>query len=101
MSKLTACAAVMKIIRQSIRWILGWLFYVCIICAVGAGLGVLSHVLFGLLFEASPDYGFLAAFGFLNGFKYGSVWAGGAAIVLCVIRARKEFELRKSEVGGE
>jgi signal peptidase II len=52
-------------------------------------------------FDLSLVHNTGAAFGFLNGFKYGSVWAGGAAIVLCVIRARKEFELRKSEVGGE
>jgi hypothetical protein len=52
------------------------------------------------LFVDQPDYGFLAAFGFMNGLKYGSVWAGGLAIVLCVMRARKEY-LAKHSQGGE
>jgi hypothetical protein len=39
----------------------------------------------------APDYGDQAAFGFSNGLRYGGVWAGGFAIVLCVMRARKEY----------
>lgn len=54
-------------------------------------LGLLTHMVFAILFVDNPDYGFYAAFGFTNGFRYGGVWAGGLAIVLCVMRARKEY----------
>ena len=37
------------------------------------------------------DYKRQAALGFSNGLRYGGVWAGGLSIVLCVIRARKEY----------
>lgn len=40
----------------------------------------------------APDYTYLAALGFLHGLKYGSVWAGGLAIVLCAMRAHREFQ---------
>jgi hypothetical protein len=81
----------LRILGQTVRWLLTWLYYVLIICFIGAMLGVVTHVLFGLCFMDTPDYGFLAAFGFTNGLRYGGVWAGGFAIVLCVMRARKEF----------
>lgn len=77
--------------KQSLRWLLTWVYFVLVICFVGAILGVFFHVLLGPLFVEQPDFGFLAAFGFMNGLKYGSVWAGGLGIVLCVIRARKEY----------
>ena len=80
-----------RIFGQIIRWLLTWLYFVLVICFCGALLGVLSHLVFGLFFLDAPDYGYLAAFGFTNGLRYGSVWAGGAAIVLCVLRARKEY----------
>ncbi|WP_269522462.1 hypothetical protein [Coraliomargarita parva] len=81
---------------SSLRWLFGWLYYVCLICFGGALLGVVTHLAFALLFQDSPDRGFYAAFGFMNGLKYGSVWAGGAAIVCCVIRARHEFLAREA-----
>ena len=81
-----------------LRWLLTWLFFVAIICFVGAMLGVLTHILLGPLF-VDKSFGFLAAFGFMNGLKYGSVWAGGLAIVLCVMRARKEFLAKQAEGG--
>ena len=62
-----------------------------IICLAGAFVGVVTHLLFGLIFIDTPDYGHLAAFGFSNGLRYGGVWAGGLAIVICVIRARKGY----------
>lgn len=54
-------------------------------------LGVVTHVLFALLFRDQPDLAYFASFGFMNGLNYGGVWAGGAAIVLCVLRARREY----------
>lgn len=87
------------IFAQTIRWLLTWLYFVLVICFAGALFGVLTHLLFGFFFMDAPDYGFLAAFGFSNGLRYGGVWAGGAAIVLCVIRARREYLQRHAESG--
>ena len=81
----------LNIIRKIIRWFFTWLYFVLIICLAGAVIGVVSHLLFALIFMDSPDYGYQAAFGFSNGLRYGGVWAGGFAIVLCVMRARKEY----------
>lgn len=85
---------------QIIRWLLTWLYFVLIICFTGALIGVVTHLLFGRLFMDAPDYGYQAAFGFSNGVRYGGVWAGGLAIVLCVMRARKEY-LQKQADSGE
>ena len=74
-----------------------WLYYVSIICCVGATLGVLSHLAYGVLFADNPDFGYLAAFGFSNGLQYGGVWAGGFAIVLCVMRAHKQHAVKQGE----
>jgi len=82
----------MRIFGQILHWLLTWVYFVAIICGVGALLGVLTHLGFGLFFAENPDYGFLAAFGFTNGLQYGGVWAGGFAIVLCVIRAHRQYE---------
>jgi hypothetical protein len=87
----------LPIIVQILHWLLTWLYYVLIICFIGAMLGVCSHLLFGLCFMDVPDYVFLAAFGFTNGLTYGGVWAGGFSIVLCVMRARREYLQRHGE----
>ncbi len=81
----------LNILGQIIRWLLTWVYFVLLVCFLGALFGVISHMLFGLFFLDAPDYGYLASFGFSNGLRYGGVWAGGMAIVLCVIRARKEY----------
>jgi hypothetical protein len=83
--------------KQIIRWFLTWLYYVLVICFLGAILGVITHLAFGLLFMEDPDFAFQATFGFSNGIRYGGVWAGGLAIVLCVMRARKEYLQRHGE----
>ena len=90
----------LKVLKEISMWIFIWLYYVLLTCLVGAMLGVLTHVLLGPLFVEDPDFGFLAAFGFMNGLKYGSVWAGGLAIVLCVMRARREYLARHPEAGA-
>lgn len=89
-----------RVVGQVFRWILVWVYYVLIVCFIGAMLGVGSHLLFGLFFMDDPDYAFQAAFGFSNGIRYGGVWAGGLAIVLCVMRARKEYLQRHGETEG-
>ena len=81
----------LKIVQAVIRWMVTWIYFVSVICLIAAMGGVLTHVLFALIFRDQPDLGYYAAFGFLNGLNYGGVWAGGAAIVLCVLRARKEY----------
>ncbi|MGJ8652339.1 MAG: hypothetical protein ACSHX8_03615 [Opitutaceae bacterium] len=90
----------LKIITGIGRWIFDWLYFVCLICFIGAMLGIFTHLAYALLFMDKPDWGYMASFGFMNGFKYGSVWAGGAAIVLCVIRARREFLAAQSQAEG-
>ena len=80
-----------NIVRQIIRWFFIWLYFVLIVCLAGAFIGVVTHLLFGLIFMDTPDYGYQVVLGFSNGLRYGGVWAGGLAVVLCVIRARKEY----------
>ena len=43
----------------------------------------------------------MAAWGYLHGLKYAGVWAGGTALVLCVMRARREHLQARSAGGGE
>ena len=81
----------LKIIRKIIWWFFTWLYFVLIICLAGAVIGVVSHLLFGLIFMDMPDYERQSALGFSNGLRYGGVWAGGFAIVLWVMRDRKEY----------
>ena len=80
-----------QIVFSVVRWLLTWVYYVCLICFIGAMFGVVTHVLFALIFRDNPDLFYFASFGFMNGLNYGGVWAGGAAIVLCVLRARKYY----------
>lgn len=89
-----------RLIGQVFHWGMTWVYFVLIICFIGALLGVVSHLLFGFFFMENPDYGFQAAFGFSNGIRYGGVWAGGFALVLTVMRARKEYLQSLSEMGG-
>lgn len=87
-----------RILKVILRWFMDWLYFVCLVCFSGATLGVLSHVLFGLFFVDSPDYAHLAALGFLHGLKYSSLWAGGLAIVLCAMRAHREFQAAQTQI---
>ena len=81
----------LQIVFSVVRWLLTWVYYVCLICFIGAMAGVVTHVLFALIFRDDADLFYFASFGFVNGLTYGRVWAGGAAIVLCVLRARKNY----------
>ena len=87
----------LRILSQIFRWLLTWLYYVSIICFTGALIGVVTHLLFGFFVMDAPDYGYQAAFGFSKGLRYGGVWAGGFAIVLCVMRARREYLQQQPE----
>jgi len=79
----------------------GWLYYVCLTCFAGAMLGVATHLLFAWLFVESPDQAWYAAFGFMNGLRYAGVWAGGLAIVLCVVKLRKVWLAEHAEAPSE
>lgn len=81
----------LHIIKCILRWLFDWLYFVSLVCMTGSLLGVSSHLAFALCFVETPDYSYYAALGFLHGLKYGSVWAGGVAVVLCVMRARNEY----------
>jgi len=88
-----------SVLGSVLRWLFTWIYFVLVICFIGAFLGVISHVAFGLFFMKGPDYAYLASFGLMNGLNYGGVWAGGLAIVLCVMRARKEYLAKHAEEG--
>lgn len=81
----------LKIALGIIQWFVLWIYYVAIICFMGAMAGVATHLLYALVFREHPDLGYFASFGFMNGLNYGGVWAGGAAIVICVVRARNDY----------
>ena len=83
------------ILSQSIRWLIIWIYFVFMICLLGALFGTLLHLFFGFCFIKEPDYWHLGRFGFFNGIRYGGVWSGGLSIVLCVILARKEYLQRQ------
>jgi hypothetical protein len=87
--------------RSALRWVFGWAYYVCLICLSGAALGVLSHLLWGWCFYDDFDPVYMTALGYLHGLKYAGVWAGGSALVLCVIRARREFLEKQSLIGKD
>ena len=65
--------------------------YVCLICFAGTLIGMLTHGLFACLYRDAVDWTYYVALGCLHGLKYSGLWAGGAAIVLCVMRAHKEW----------
>ena len=96
-SKRCSLPRMFSLAQNVLRWIFGWAYYVCLICFVGALLGVISHVLWGLCLYDDFDAGYMAALGYLHGLKYAGVWSGGTALVLCVIRARGEFLQNQSE----
>ena len=80
----------LRYFAKGLGWLGHWAYWVALICFFGAVAGVATHTLYGLFFGAGWGLGYYAAFGFLNGLKYSSLWAGGAAIVACVMRARRE-----------
>lgn len=90
----------LKIALGLIHWLVLWIYYAAIICFIGAMAGVVTHLLFAVLFREHADLGYFASFGFMNGLNYGAVWAGGAAIVICVIRARKDYMAKQAAEGG-
>lgn len=85
------------IMGRVMYWLFTWSYFVLIICLAGACIGSLSHLLFGLCFLDDPKYWNLCIIGFSNGLRYGGVWAGGSAIVLCVMRARRQHIDRNVE----
>ncbi len=40
----------LRIVLGVLRWIGGWIYYISLVCFAGTCLGVLSHLLFALLF---------------------------------------------------
>lgn len=85
-------------IRQLSISLLICLGYALAICLVTSGIGVISHLLIGGWVFEEPNYARLAKIGFHNGVRYGGLWAGGTSIVLCVMRARKQYLKRNSQM---
>ena len=80
----------LKMKIKIVKWIGLWLGYVGLICLIGTIGGVLTHGIYALFCVEPERYSELLVLGMQHGFKYGGVWAGGTAIVLCCIRAHKE-----------
>ena len=88
-------------IVELMRWLVTWLYFVSIICFLGTLIGVITHLLFALLFITNADIVYYASLGCMHGVKYSSLWAGGIALVLCFMRGHKNFSTKKiSESGG-
>lgn len=86
-----------SIVRESFRWLFGWIYYICVILCIGAVLGVVSHIAWGFVFYEAFDLSYMASLGLIHGLQYAGVWAGGLSIVLCVMRARREYLAKQSE----
>jgi hypothetical protein len=87
----------LRFIKGTFRWFIDWLYFVSLVCFTGSVIGVASHLLFGLCFFEAPDFPYLAALGFLHGLKYSSLWAGGLSVVLCAMRAHREYQVASSK----
>lgn len=83
-------------LQCSLRWCFLWLFYVFLICFLGVLIGTTSHLLWGWSFGSHLESADLALKGCLRGFQYSGLWAGGLSVVICVMRARKEFLLNEN-----
>lgn len=73
--------------RSVAYWLGWWLLYVLATILVGACVGALVVPGVGLLWGADFSLGHMLSKGFVNGARYGGVWAGGMGVVLCVRRA--------------
>lgn len=73
-----------------VKWIGLWLGYAGLICLVGTIGGVLTHGVYALFCSEPDRYLEYIILGMQHGFKYGGVWAGGTALVICVMRAHKQ-----------
>ena len=82
-------------IVELISWLVTWLYFVSIICFLCTLIGVITHLLFALLFITNADIVYYVALGCMHGIKYSSLWAGGFAIVLCFMRGYKKFNTKK------
>lgn len=70
-------------------WLLRFGFYVAIILAIGTIIGSIGFVTIGSLLAREYGFEFLLKKGASIGFRYAGVWAGGASIILCFIKAKQ------------
>lgn len=76
-----------------------WMFFACVYAGATVLLtAMLGAMLFALLGPLCTQYGtwVLLKKGFWTGAHYGGVWAGGLAIVLCVMRKHRLSRLAQS-----
>ena len=83
--------------RIILKWIALWFGYVSLICLVGTIGGAITHGMYAFFCSEPERYLELLILGMQHGFKYGGVWAGGTALVLCCMRAHK---LHKKQNGA-
>jgi len=89
---------VQKIVKAVGIWLMRFSFYTAVILAAGMVIGGIGFVTIGGLFAKGYTCEFLFKKGASIGFRYAGVWAGGAAIVLCCMKA-KQIRGKKELVG--
>jgi hypothetical protein len=72
--------------RFIITWSCYFAAYVAMTLGVGATLGGIFYPILAAFTKPELSLGSAMADGVWLGFKYGAVWAGGIAIVLCVMQ---------------
>lgn len=79
-----------QLFKNTAYWIFHFCKYTATTLLAGTLLGLFSFYLLGSVFtEYEPS--FLLKKGSDIGFRYARVWAGGISIVLCIMKARKNY----------
>lgn len=79
-----------------------WLFvYIAVVLVVGSAIGALLFATVGALTHPQVDVMRRIEVGLQDGFLYAGLWAGGLAIVLCVMRAYRQREQRHAPQDAE
>ena len=91
---------VQRIVKSGSMWLLRFSFYTGIILAMGTLIGSLGFIVIGSLFIKGYTCEFLLKKGAWIGFRYAGVWAGGAAVVLCCMKAKKMGDKRSQLADG-
>lgn len=85
----------MKLVKNCAYWLVHFFYYVVLILAIGSLAGASLFAIFGTIFSDSSIW-VLMKKGVWAGFRYGGVWAGGSAIVLCFLKAGRKRSINAS-----
>jgi len=79
-----------RIVKSSLTWLAIWAAYAVAIIAIGSILGALLGPIVGLIMNQEYTFTGYMLKGLSIGARYAGVWAGGTAIVLCVLHANRK-----------